>query len=88
MKSFFQEGGHIQTCEAVASAWERWCGVTPWSISLRLFGNLGGKVIWYGGMPRCASAIPLCFTLIMPDGTKYNGRSRLMDIKDAITQLH
>jgi hypothetical protein len=81
------EGGHIQTCEEVATSWENWCGETPWSKSLRKFGELGGKVIWWCGVPRSASAIPLCFVLVMPDGFHYQGHSRLRDIKDAIAAI-
>lgn len=84
--SVAREGGHIQATEYVAEAWERWCGVTPWSNFMRSFGELGGQVIWYCGMPRSASAIPLCFTLVMPDGTERNG-SRLRDLRDAVAEL-
>ncbi len=66
----------------VADKWAAWCGETPWSSLLR---QLDGQasVKYYGGLPQSASAIPLCFTVVMNDGTEYRG-SRLKDIKAAI----
>jgi len=70
-------------CEEVVLKWKQWCGDTPWSDCLKRFGDLGGKIIWYCGYPRSVSAIPLCFTLILPNKQEING-SRLKDIKLAI----
>ena len=74
----------IQSCDEVAAAWERWCGITAWSSALREFGKVGGSIKWYGGYPRSRSAIPLCFTLICASGDEING-SRLKDIQHALT---
>ena len=74
----------ILECDYVAEQWVLWCGETQWSESLREFGKLGGKIVWWCGYPRSASAIPLCFTLILSSGKKYQGTSRLKDIKNAI----
>ena len=73
------------SCDYVADRWAGWCGETQWSKKLREFGKLGGAVIWYCGVPQSASAIPLCFSLIMPDKSKFNGSSRLKDIRQAIS---
>lgn len=77
----------MQPAAEVARAWEVWCGDTPWSRSLRRFGELGGQVRWWGGYPRSASAIPLTFGLFAPDGSKLPSRSRLKDIRAAIAAL-
>ena len=74
----------VISCEEVAKQWENWCGDTPWSRGLREFGDEGGKIIWYCGFPRSKSAIPLCFSLVMPSGIEVPGSSRLKDIKEAI----
>lgn len=76
--------------EQVVDDWERWCGETPWSIALRRFGELGGRVIWWGGYPRSASAIPLCFVLYDREGQELPreiNHSRLKDIRAGITYL-
>lgn len=78
------------SCEEVATQWDLWCGPTPWSYTLRKFGILGGKIIWFCGYPHSASAIPLCFGLIMPDNTEFIApdlrHSRLKDIKQALAE--
>lgn len=79
--------GDIMIPADVAEAWEGWCGITPWSQLLRRFGELGGKVRWWCGYPQSASAIPLAFTLVMPDGSEFNGHSRLKDLKAAVAVL-
>lgn len=73
---------------AVAEMWEHWCGETEWSRSLRRFGEMGGLIRYWCGMPRSRSAIPLTFALFAPDGSKlpYDG-SRLKDIKAAVAHL-
>jgi len=75
-----------QGCKYVAESWEKWCGSTPWSENLKELGELGGKIIWYCGYPQSASAIPLCFVLVMPSGEEF-GHSKLKDIKKAIRRL-
>ena len=74
---------NLQPAE-VAKQWESYGGATKWSIGLR---KLQGKALvdWWGGMPQCASAIPLCFVIRFPDGTEFNG-SRLKDIQAAIAK--
>lgn len=72
------------TLGEVAEAWENWCGKTKWSEGLRRLAWHGFKITWYCGYPKSHSAIPLCFTLVAPDGTIFNG-SRLRDIQSAIT---
>lgn len=74
---------NIQECSEIAESWESWCGETQWSKKLREFGELGGKIEYFCGVPQSASAIPLCFVLIMPDNSKF-GSSRLKDIRNAI----
>jgi len=78
---------HEERVPDVAAAWERWCGETPWSRELRTFGRLGGRMVWWGGYPRSASAIPLCFSLYTPDGLPITGGSRLKDIRRAVALL-
>ena len=68
----------------VAKRWEEWCGATAWSRAMREWGTLGGMVIWWGGVPQSASAIPLCFVLVDSAGQKMPGSSRLKDIRAAI----
>jgi hypothetical protein len=82
-----QQRTEWQDPDEVAEAWEFWCGETPWSRSLRRFGELGGRVRWFGGYPRSRSAIPLCFCLYGPDGRELPSRSRLKDIKAAVATL-
>lgn len=78
---------HIKgPCDPIADLWESWCGETLWSKKLKEFGRLGGKITYYCGMPRSASAIPLCFVLHLPNGKEFNGRSRLKDIQQAISK--
>ncbi len=73
--------------QEVSSSWDDWCGKTSWSQTMQRFGELGGKVRWWGGMPRSASAIPLCFELYTSDGRKIEGGSRLKDIHAAVRML-
>lgn len=73
--------------EQVAADWEDWCGVTKWSIALRKFGELGGKIVWWSGYPQSKSAIPLCFSLFRPDGVEILCKSRLKDIRAAIETM-
>ena len=68
----------------VAKNWEVWCGDTPWSRAMREWAALGGRVLDFGGRPRCASAIPLCFVLIDAAGCEMPGQSRLKDIRAAV----
>ena len=68
----------------IADAWAQWCGENQWTKRLREFGNLGGKVKWWCGYPQSHSAIPLTFSLIMPDGTPFPCAYRLKDIRAAI----
>lgn len=70
-----------------AKAWVAWCGETSWSKYLYRFGELGGKMIWWGGYPQSVSAIPLCFQLFTPNGIELECNSRLKDIKAAIKYL-
>jgi len=76
----------ILNCNDVADSWEKWCGETAWSKEVRKFGKNGGRIIWWGGFPQSASAIPLCFVLVMPNGKEF-GHSRLKDIKEAIRRI-
>lgn len=71
----------------IAEDWEAWCGETAWSKSMRRFGELGGLAVLWCGFPQSKSAIPLCFSLFRPDGTELPGKSRLKDIRHAITIL-
>lgn len=71
----------------IAELWERWCGETPWSISLREFAAAGGRIRYWCGMPRCASATPLTFSLHRSDGSELPCSYRLKDIKAAIATL-
>lgn len=79
-----------ENVDSVASLWERWCGETRWSILLREFGSLGGKIEYWCGVPQSASAIPLTFELMLPDGSIFQapdeGNSRLKDIRAAISE--
>jgi hypothetical protein len=77
----------IERPDAIADFWEQWCGDTPWSRSLRRFGELGGKIQYWCGVPRSHSAIPLTFALYAPDGTELPCNYRLKDIKAAIKTL-
>ncbi|KKL57994.1 hypothetical protein LCGC14_2229800 [marine sediment metagenome] len=74
----------VVSAQYVAERWEQWCGDTAWSRAMREWAALGGKVIWWGGVPRSASAIPLCFVLIDATGSKMPGNSRLKDIQAAV----
>lgn len=64
----------------LAHAWSLWCGENKWTRSMRSLANVGCTVVWWGGYPRSASAIPLCFVIYLPNGKKFNGHSRLKDI--------
>ena len=79
--------GENQNVIDTVEAWVAWCGETPWSKYLRRFGELGGKMIYWGGMPQSASAVPLCFQLFAPDGKELPCESRLKDIKAAVEYL-
>jgi hypothetical protein len=76
---------NVYTGQQVAKEWEDWCGNTPWIRAARRFGELGGTFRWWGGYPRSASAIPLCFVCILPDGRELSGNSRLSDLRYAVT---
>ena len=77
--------GYVKTPLAVAESWESWCGDTKW---VKLMKRLQGSamIIWWGGYPRSASAIPLCFQIILNDGRVFDG-SRLQDIQMAVDSL-
>ena len=77
----------IENPDNIAELWEAWCGETEWSRSLRRFGELGGKIRYWCGMPRSASAIPLTFALFKPDNSELPCKYRLKDIKAAISLL-
>jgi hypothetical protein len=77
----------IQDCESVADSWAAWCGETQWSKKLRQFGELGGKIKWWCGVPQSPSAIPLCFSLYDAQKKEIEGSSRLKDIRYAIEYL-
>lgn len=78
--------GETQDPRDVAEAWRSWCGDTPWSRWLDRFGELGGRIEWFCGLPKSASAIPLTFRLYGPDGSVV-GRSRLKDIRESVRSL-
>lgn len=83
-----KEGSGIVDPREVAEAWEGWCGETPWSVGLKQFASLGGKIKWWCGMPRSASAIPLCFVLYDSEEKELEvGNERLKDINKAIEIL-
>lgn len=71
----------------LARFFEAWCGETPWSKQLRRLGELGGLVKHYCGVPRSASAIPLCFSILLPDGHEFPCDSRLKDLRAAVKYL-
>lgn len=75
------------TINAVADAWEAWCGPTRWSNGLKRLAELGGSIKWWCGYPRSASAIPLTFELFRPDGSKFPSGYRLRDIEAAVAEL-
>ena len=75
------------TPAAVADAWERWCGETAWSRTMRSFDGEGRYVIWFGGYPRSASAIPLCFVVYDTEGHSLTTGSRLRDLKTAAASI-
>lgn len=77
----------IEHPDEIADLWEMWCGVTKWSVSLRRFGELGGRIRYWCGVPRSASAIPLTFALFDPDGVQLPCSYRLKDILAAIATL-
>ena len=89
----FNERSQISRClerfdlDSTVHLWERWCGPSPWSEALREFGSLGGYCEYWCGVPRSASAIPLCFALYDRKGREIPGNSRLKDIKAAIKIL-
>lgn len=75
-----------QDARDVAEGWRGWAGETAWTKAADEFGELGGKIAWYCGYPQSKSAIPLTFTLHMPDGTEFAGHYRLKDIRAATTR--
>jgi hypothetical protein len=77
----------IETVDDTITAWESWGGPSKWTQQLRIFGDLGGKIQYWSGVPRSASAIPLTFALFAPDGTKLPCNYRLRDITNAISLL-
>ncbi len=72
--------------EFVAEQWGQWCGENQWVKAMKSLANTGTKIIWYCGFPQSASAIPLCFVIVLPNGMEING-SRLKDIRNAIKLL-
>lgn len=72
--------------EEVAERWAVWCGENQWTKQMRELQKLNCKIIWHGGFPRSASAIPLCFVIVKPNGEKI-GTSRLKDINQTIKEL-
>ena len=86
-ESKYWMGKGYENPAVVAKFWESWCGITPWSKYLREFGELGGLIKYWGGVPQSASAIPLCFELLMPVGDVFPGGSRLKDIRAAVASL-
>jgi len=77
---------NVFEAEYVADRWESWCGKTRWSEGIREVGRLGGMIRWYCGFPQSASAIPLCFTVIISPMEEVEG-NRLKDIYHAIDIL-
>jgi hypothetical protein len=77
----------IENAVNMAEEWEAYGGETTWSRAARRFGELGGLVQYWCGMPRSASAIPLTFALFKPDGTPLPSHYRLKDIHAAIATL-
>ena len=72
--------------DRLADQWRHWCGDTSWVAAMDEFAMLGGYAEDWGGVPRSRSAIPLCFALILPDGTRLpDNNYRLADIRRAIT---
>lgn len=70
-------------------AWTQWCGETPWTKYLIEFGQLGGLITYWCGVPRSASAIPLTFSLHYANGERIEGcdNSRLKDLRAAVAIL-
>lgn len=77
----------IEHPKAVADFWASYSGDTAWVKELRRFGELGGKIQYWGGVPRSASAIPLTFALFAPCGAQLECRYRLKDIRAAVQFL-
>ena len=73
--------------DEVLEDWIAWAGETAWTKALREFGASGGLIVYWCGMPQCASAIPLAFTLHRPDGSRLPCDNRLKDIRAAIKIL-
>lgn len=72
----------------VAEFWESYSNAgRKWAVALRRFGELGGVIEYWCGVPGSASAIPLTFSLYGPDGQKFACTSRLKDIRAAISDL-
>ena len=78
---------YTYTPEEVADHWEVWLGVTKWTEYMRALQPFNVSIIWYGGYPRSASAIPLCFVIQDINGNKLNEGSRLKDIKQTLLNL-
>ena len=76
-----------EDAEYVALAWAHWCGENKWTQAARRFAELGGRIHWWCGYPRSASAIPLTFALYGPDGQELPSNSRLRDLHNAIASL-
>lgn len=89
MKRYAIDAGPVlQPGQKLAARWEAWCGETHWSKTMRRFGELGGLVRDFGGVPQSRSAIPLCFSMHRADGRKFeNLHSRLKDIRAAVAAL-
>lgn len=77
----------IQPASVVAEIWRGYGGDTPWTAALDEFAALGGRVQYWCGMPRCASAIPLTFALFAPDGRQLECNYRLKNIRAAIDSI-
>ena len=88
MTDYFKKDYEPKPAAWLADSWAQWCGEdTAWVKEMRRFGALGGRIVDWGGMPRSASAIPLCFELVLPGGIRFPCDSRLKDIKAAIAFL-
>lgn len=83
----YHKGPPIEDPEATAAFWEQYIGDSSWSRLLREFGRLGGKIQYWCGVPRSASAIPLTFSLHRPNGLELPCQYRLKDIRAAIETL-
>lgn len=72
------------TCDKVADIWEAWCGETPWSKYMRQAGTLGVRCVYFDGVPRSASAIPLTFVLVDDEGKWLTNGSTLRELRNFV----